>query len=230
MHHALRLTVSTFGLVAGLAGLEHGLGELLQGDRAPAGLVIESWPDAPAFRILAGEPALTLIPNLRLTGLLAIITSLALMVWVMVFIERRRGALGLFMLSLLLFLVGGGFGPPLLGLILSVAATRLHRPQARADVQRAHGTRRRLAELWPWAYGVGLATWLTLVPGSVIVAALFALDGTSEPAGLAIAVLTLIAFAMLLLTIVAAQARDRQPPATIQPPAEQPAPAHQGSG
>jgi hypothetical protein len=58
MRHALRVTVSTFGTLAGLAGLEHGIGEILQGNVAPASPSIQSWPKSDFFRILGGEPAI----------------------------------------------------------------------------------------------------------------------------------------------------------------------------
>ena len=40
MRNATKVTVSTFGALAGLAGLEHGIGETLQGNRAPDGVTI----------------------------------------------------------------------------------------------------------------------------------------------------------------------------------------------
>jgi hypothetical protein len=54
-----------------LAGIEHGVGEIVQGNRAPAGTMIESWPDSAPFEIVGGEPAMTIVPNLLLTGILA---------------------------------------------------------------------------------------------------------------------------------------------------------------
>ena len=68
---ATRVTVSTFGVLAGLAGIEHGIGEVFQGNVAPDWVMIESWPDSEVFDILSGEPAMTLVPNLLLTGILA---------------------------------------------------------------------------------------------------------------------------------------------------------------
>jgi hypothetical protein len=68
--------VSTFGALVGLIGIEHGLGEVLQGNSVPAGIVILSWPGSTFFAILGGEPALTVVPNLLLTGVLAILFSL----------------------------------------------------------------------------------------------------------------------------------------------------------
>jgi hypothetical protein len=128
MKNATKVTVATFGILAGLAGIEHGIGEILQGNRAAAGIVIKSWPDTPAMRIVSGEPAMTIVPNLRITGILAISVSLAFIAWATLFVQRPHGGVILLLLSLVLLLVGGGFGPPLLGLILGIAATRINTP------------------------------------------------------------------------------------------------------
>ncbi|GAI04081.1 unnamed protein product [marine sediment metagenome] len=42
MRNATKTTVSTFGAIIGIAGIEHGIGEILQGNMPPAGIVIES--------------------------------------------------------------------------------------------------------------------------------------------------------------------------------------------
>jgi len=61
MRNATRVTVSIIGAIVGLMGIEHGIGEALQGNIAPSGLVISSWPGSEFFRILAGEPAMTVV-------------------------------------------------------------------------------------------------------------------------------------------------------------------------
>jgi hypothetical protein len=46
---ATRVVIAIFGVLAGLAGIEHGIGEINQGSIRPATLIIESWPDASAL-------------------------------------------------------------------------------------------------------------------------------------------------------------------------------------
>ena len=87
MSKATRIVASTFGVLAGLAGIEHGIGEILQGNITPASMMIASWPDAALFRILAGEPAMTLVPNLLVTGVLASVVSLVLLIWAVAFVQ-----------------------------------------------------------------------------------------------------------------------------------------------
>ena len=100
-----------FGVLVAASAAEHGLGEALQGNRAPAGPVIQSWPDAAFFRIEAGEPALTLVPNLLAAGVLTLLLS-TVFVWRVMARSARIPRVDLALVSILLLLVGGGFGPP----------------------------------------------------------------------------------------------------------------------
>lgn len=199
-HGATRIVVSTFGALVAFAGIEHGVGEILQGPVAPGGLAIESWPDVKAFDILAGEPAMTVIPNLLATGVLAVIVALAVGIWSVRFVEHRSGGPVLVGLSVLLLLVGGGVAPALMGVILGVAAMRIGAVSRRSpgDVARAMG------RVWPWALGVGVLGYLGLFPGLVVASWLF---GVSDP-NLVLA-LSAVAFAALLVAPVAARAHDR---------------------
>ncbi|MCC6168650.1 MAG: hypothetical protein IT329_15620 [Caldilineaceae bacterium] len=202
MNHATRITVSTIGVLAALAGIEHGVGEILQGAVAPAGVAIQSWPDSALFRDLNGEPAMTLIPNLRSTGVLAVIFSLIFLVWVIFFVDRPKGGLALIALSLIMLLVGAGFGPPLLGFILGTAATRIHAPLTGWGRLLSSDAQTLLAKLWPWSLAVCVVVWLLLFPGSLLIA----LAGVNGAAW--VGTLTLLAFSLLFLTLVAGFARD----------------------
>jgi hypothetical protein len=209
---ATRVTIATFGALAGLAGVEHGIGEIAQGNKAPGGVVILSWPDAELFRVLGGEPAMTIVPNLLVTGVLAVVASLLFLVWVTMFVERPHGGPVLLLLSLLVLLVGGGFGPPLLGLILGIAATRHGAPSTRPRSHLPGGARRALDGLWPWSYAASLVAWLALLPGSVLFDHYI---GVPDP-DTTIAVLTIAAFGSLLLTIASALARDAGRPPDVR--------------
>ncbi len=197
---ATRIVVSIFGALVAFAGLEHGLGEILQGPVAPGGLAIESWPDAKAFAILAGEPAMTVIPNLLVTGVLAVIVALAFGIWSVMFVERRHGGPMLIALSVLLLLVGGGFAPPLMGIILGIAATRIGAASRRPPGSVARGVGR----VWPWLLGAGVLGYLGLFPGLVMLSWLFGVSDTNL-----VLMLSAVSFAALLLAPIAARAHDR---------------------
>ena len=202
--NAISVVVSVFGsLVTGLGGVEHGIGEVLQGSVAPAGLMFASWPGTPFFRSVAGEPAMSLVPNLLASGLLTILVSLVFIVWAIGFLHRRSSSLVLLGLSVVLLLVGGGFGPPLLGVIVGITATRA-RP--RAGGQRpATGLTRALGALWPWFFAAAIAAWLLVIPGTQLLDRVFGVREVEAVVPLFI----LLAFATLALAIVTGLARDR---------------------
>lgn len=206
---ATRVTVSAFGVLAGLAGIEHGIGEVLQGNVAPEGVVIQSWPDSALFRILTGEPAMTVVPNLLATGILAILISLIFLVWATMFVHTKHGGLVLILLSVVMLLVGGGFGPPILGVMLGVAATRIDAPLTWWRARLPAGLRRFLAKLWPRSLVAGVVAWLLVMPGTILLDFFFDVNDSDLVVPL-ITFLVLSAFGLLLLTIFAGFAHDAQ--------------------
>ncbi|MEW6405879.1 MAG: hypothetical protein AB1649_29150, partial [Chloroflexota bacterium] len=63
MNKATTTLFQALGILAGIMGIEHGIGEVLEGYRPTDGVFILSWPDSPFFEIMAGEPAMTIVPN-----------------------------------------------------------------------------------------------------------------------------------------------------------------------
>ncbi len=70
---AAQLVASAFGIDAGLLGFEHGYFETLQGSITPGGAFITAiGPPCQAATARHGcEPAITLLPNLLFTGMVA---------------------------------------------------------------------------------------------------------------------------------------------------------------
>jgi hypothetical protein len=196
---ATRIVVAAFGALAALAGIEHGVGEILQGTVRPSSVVIESWPDTAGFEILSGEPAMTLVPNMALSGVLAIIAALAVGVWAVWFIQRPHGGLILIGLSVLLLLVGGGFGPPMVAATIGVAATRTGKEGGKEPGFIGSA----LAGAWLWLLVAGLVGYLGLVPGMVLVSRMTGFDNSYLVSGL-----MFVAFAGLILSLVAARVYD----------------------
>lgn len=195
---ALRTVIAWFGGFVAYAGIEHGLGEMLQGWTKPNAPFIESWPDTAAFEIVSGEPALTIMPNLFLAGALTVVVSCAFAAWAIGFVDRPSGWLVLLGLSAALLLVGGGFAPPIMGVILSAAAWRLGAPRTPVgSVGQSFG------KSWRWSVGIGVAAYLGLVPG-VVVTSLF----ISVPE-VVVYVLGATAFGCLVLALVAGRLADR---------------------
>jgi hypothetical protein len=148
MRKATKTVATWFGVVAGVAGVEHGYFEILQGNIRPEGVMIASMgpPCVPEEIWNACEPAMTIIPNFLITGILAVILGLAILIWSVGFVQRERGGATLILLSIALLLFGGGIFPPVIGLVGGVAGTQINKPLTGEPGKLT----RWAAGVWPW--------------------------------------------------------------------------------
>jgi hypothetical protein len=119
----LKVAALALGIFTGLGGASHGPGEILQGNVAPNNTVFQAWP---SLTVLAGEPAMTIIPNLLVTGILTIIVGVLLAVWSAKFISTKYGGSVIILLTIVLLLVGGGLMPALFGIASGLVAILLN--------------------------------------------------------------------------------------------------------
>jgi hypothetical protein len=149
---ASRVTASTLGLYAGLLGAAHGVLEILQGPVRPGRLLIHAMgpPCQPEAVAHACWPAMTVVPNLMVTGILAVLLSLTAATWAAAFVQRKRGGPVLVLLALLMLLVGSGFIPTFVGLIAGIAALGIHAPLSKWRARLPESALRLGAALWPW--------------------------------------------------------------------------------
>lgn len=148
---ATRVVASTFGVLVGLAGIEHGYFELLQGDVRPGSIMIEAIGPAQRFWEYGTERSLTIVPSFLVTGILAMVFGLLVVIWAGAFVHRKNGAGVLLLLSIMLFLVGGGFGPIFLAILASATATRIDKPLRWWRAHLPVNVRGFLTKLWPWS-------------------------------------------------------------------------------
>lgn len=158
------VTVRVLGLLAAINGIDHGIGAITQGPGAPPDAVYSSWAHVDAFDPLGGEPALTVIPDLLVSGLVSVLTAVALGVWVTLCPTRRHSGPVILALALLLLLVGGGFGPPLLGFVVGLLAMRIGSTTSRP----VGSVSRLISRLWPWPLAAAAFCFLGLVPGTAL--------------------------------------------------------------
>jgi len=146
---ATRIAAASLGVFAGIGGPEHGIFEIMRGDARPQTLVFPSMgpPCDPEAVWHACEPAVSVIPNYLVTGILAVGIGLGTIVWAAGFIHRKRAGLVLTAFSVALLLVGGGLIPPVFGIIGGIMATRIHTPVKRGPTCVSGA----LARLWPWS-------------------------------------------------------------------------------
>jgi hypothetical protein len=176
MRKATRIMISTMGAFVGLMGIEHGIGEVLQGRIAPDGAFILSWPESEFFRILSGEPALTILPDLFLTGILAILFSLLYLLVSTLYVQNRKGSLVLILLAVGMLLFGGGIFPPLFGILIAAAATGVHTPLEDLHKYLSPRLARFLGKLWPCSLVACLLAWLSMFPGIPLLNYFFGFD------------------------------------------------------
>ena len=158
MRKATKSVATWFGITAGIAGLEHGFFEILQGSNPTNGLMITSiGPPCVAEEVWnACEPALTIIPNYLVSGILSVIIGIFIIIWSAAFLQRKFGGIILILLSIALLFFGGGIFPPLIGIVGGIAGTRINKPLSGKQPSRSlfFG-----AKLWPWPLVIFLA-WI----------------------------------------------------------------------
>ncbi len=161
MNNALRTMAVSLGVLAGLAGLEHGYFETLQGNVPPNSLMIYSMgsPCEPNRIWNACEPALTIIPSFFVAGVLTIVMGVVVLLWSAAFLHDKRGGQSLVLLCLPLLLLGGGVFPPVIGLIGGLVATQINASPAGWRIRFPGNSGHFLAGLWPWSLFIFLA-WM----------------------------------------------------------------------
>ena len=201
MRRATRVTANVLGLTAGGAGIEHGIFEIMQGDTRPEGLMIASIgpPCVPELSWNQCEPAMTIVSNLLITGILAVLFSLIVLVWSLLFIQKRHGGLVLILLCIPLLLFGGGIFPPLIGIIAGALGTRINKPLNPEGSRLSGGLLRILALLWPWS----LVLYVVWVLGQWVIGHFF--NDWLLANGYLIIIMVL---GSLLLTVITTYARD----------------------
>lgn len=146
-----RMVASTLGVLVGLAGIEHGFFEILQGNVTPSGILIDAIGPEQRFWEYGTETALTIIPNFFVSGILAMIVGLLVTIWAAAFVQRKYGARVLFLLSIILWLVGGGFAPIFFTIFAVVTATRINKSLTWWHEHLPVNVRGFLVKLWPWS-------------------------------------------------------------------------------
>ena len=123
-------------------------------------MFIQSIGLANRFWVYGTEDAFTVIPNFLFTGILAVIFSLAIMVWLIGFIDTLHGPSVFFLLFICLFLVGGGVGQVFFFIPAWAVSTRIHSPLTWWRRVLPKSTRQWLAGLWPSTLAAGVLCFL----------------------------------------------------------------------
>lgn len=154
-----RIYVAYLGLLAGFTGSIHGLAEASRGNMPTEGLLLNT------------IGAFTIIPDYLAAGIATILIALTLACWSVFFIRRKNGIIVLILLSILLFLIGGGIAQLAFFPFLWGVASRLDKPLAWWKKVLPGDLKTTLAGLWPIMFiavaiflTAGVGIWLLLTP------------------------------------------------------------------
>jgi hypothetical protein len=161
-------TATVFGVLGGLGGITHGIGEVLQGSVPVDGLWLESWASGPIATNMGGEPGISVLPTALAAGIATLAFSTAVVGWSAAGARRRHGGLIVILLSTGMLLSGGGIGPPLIGMLAGVAGLGAAGHSPRWVRRLPASARRLLARAWPPLFAVAAANAVFLVVGSAV--------------------------------------------------------------
>lgn len=116
MNNCTKLLVVIIGIITGSTGFLHGLAEAMRGNKPTNGIM------------MADIGAISLIPNYLLTGIAAMFFGVSMIVWSASSIHKKNGPVAFMVISILLFLSGGGIMMVLPVIIVWALAARLDKP------------------------------------------------------------------------------------------------------
>ena len=151
MNNATRVIVTTLSVVFGISGMSHGFFEALQGNTPTDSMYISAIGETHRMWLHGNEPAFTLIPNFLITGIAAMLVGLAIIVWSLGFVHKKRGPTILLLLFVLLLLVGGGVAQILFFPWIWLVSTRINKPLIWWRKILPGKTQKSLGKLWPWS-------------------------------------------------------------------------------
>ncbi|MBN2257701.1 MAG: hypothetical protein JW704_07745 [Anaerolineaceae bacterium] len=176
MNRATRINVTLLGVIFGISGINHGLFETIQGNVSTGGLYIFAIGEAQKMWPHGNEPAFTLIPNFLITGIVAILVGLAIIIWSCAYVHKKNGPFILLLLFILLFLFGGGVAQILFFPWIYIVSTRINKP-LNFWKKIFQGKQTLPAKLWPWFLGTSIFLLLT----ALVIATTGFIPGVNDP-------------------------------------------------
>lgn len=153
MNKTTRLSATALAVYAGMLGIIHAVFVLLQENTQLSGGVFNAIgaPCQPELSWHNCLPAMSLLPTTRISGIIALIFSLLMVMCAFVCLPKRGGAWLLVALSIAMLLTGAGFVPTYAGLIAAVGTAALRAPLKVWRSGWLSQPASLLAHLHPWA-------------------------------------------------------------------------------
>ncbi len=150
INHATKNLATSLCILGGIASIIHGIFEVLQGNIPVK--IGRIFAISPAHRMweFGGEPALTIIPNYLITGIVSIVISVSVFIWAIAFIDKRHNLSGIIVLTILMLLFGGGLASPTFMLLAIITTIFIKRPLKICISTSIGKLLKSLSILWPW--------------------------------------------------------------------------------
>ena len=149
------------------------------------------------FWPLGTEEAFSIIPNFMVTGLLAMIVGLTIVIWSVQYLHTRHGQAVFLGLFILLFLVGGGIGQIAFFLPAWAFATRIDKPLTWWKKLLPRSTWPFLSKLW-----IVILVQATIIFLTGLEMAIFGLfPGFTDPVTIQTTAMSLVFFSAILYVI-----------------------------
>src|SRR5271166_3592451 len=125
---ATRAIASTLGVLVGIGSIDHGVLECLQGPRPTPGFIVNALGPGYSWTVWkqGGEGAFTLLPSFLLSGIVATLLGVLMIVWALRFLPSRHGPIVFLFLGMASFFTGGGVAQVVLFTLTWTVATRIH--------------------------------------------------------------------------------------------------------
>lgn len=157
------ISATTFGILLAFAGFEHGFFEMLQGNTRTPGLIIQAIGKSMQWWPHGSEEAFTIIPNFLVTGVLAMLVSIFIMVWSVKYLTTKHGTTVFLLSFILLTLFGGGIGYTPYFLMTWGYATQINKPLVRWRKILSKKVRTPLWKIWKAALFITGFSWLAAI-------------------------------------------------------------------
>jgi hypothetical protein len=158
-NRATRVLATTLGVLVGVGSIDHGLLECMQGYHPTPGLIVNAL--GPGYQWTAwhegGEAAITLLPNFLLTGIVASLHGMLMIIWSVRCIHGHYGPFVFLTLGVASFLTGGGVAQIVLIILTWALATRIRTSLAFWRLLIPQVAWPALGRVWPWSLAVSIA-------------------------------------------------------------------------
>jgi hypothetical protein len=164
INKSIKITASAIGVLLGLSGaLNHGIFEILQGNVSTNGFFIEAISEKHRLWLYGTEAAFTIVHNFLITGILAVLTGLSIVLWSLKYLHSKHGAKVFLALLILLTLVGGAIGYIVLFIPTWAFATLINRPLNWWNRKLSYSFKERLSGIWIYSMVATILCWLMVM-------------------------------------------------------------------